>query len=358
MITIIYPFRNRDLIRVENSFLSLKEQTCDRFEVQFVDYGSDHQTAEKTRRLCSQFSFVNYSYCYTEFQPWNKSRALNSVIKTLESGYCFVADVDIIFHPQFIEKAIQLQDGYRSTYFQVGFLSEGAKILPNHFSTGNYRKSTREATGLSMFPVKLLQELRGFDEFYHFWGAEDTDMHVRLENAGYEVHFYDKEILLLHQWHLPYRSGEEKVLTENLQIKGIVQLNHQYLQNTRVIKRIHANPKTWGEVMNATQLKSLMNQPFTFKLDNDKKKVDALIYGQLPQLLKGNFKVQIREQSISRSINFHLKRIAGKKAPEFYSLKEVNDLVLSHLISFYRDCPYIFKVNRKTGTIIFGIIKS
>ena len=357
MLTIIFPYRNRDLTRVENAFISLKEQTCDNFEVKFVDYGSNVETAGKVRELCAGFPFVNYCYCYTQFQPWNKSRALNSIIKTLESGYCFVADVDLIFHPEFIEKAIQLQDGNKSTYFQVGFLSEAVE-LQDLFTTGKYRKSTREATGLSMFPVKVLQELRGLDEFYHFWGAEDTDMHVRLENAGYEVHFYDKEILLLHQWHPSYRSTEKKTLTEDLQIKGIVQLNHQYLQNARSNKRILVNPKTWGEVMNSTQLKSLVEQPIMLNLDNDKKKVDELVYGQLPQLVKGIFKVQIRENSFSRSFRFHLKRVAGRKVPEFYSLKEVNDLVLIHLISFYRDCPYIFQVNKKTGTIIFGIIKS
>ncbi|WP_423818473.1 glycosyltransferase family 2 protein [Salinimicrobium sp. TIG7-5_MAKvit] len=355
MITIIYPFRNRDLIRVENSFLSLKEQTCDSFEVEFVDYGSDHQTAEKTRRLCSQFSFVNYSYCYTEFQPWNKSRALNSVIKTLESGYCFVADVDIIFHPQFIEKAIQLQDGYRSTYFQIGFLSKEVEVLLDHFSTGDYRKSTREATGLSMFPVKVLKELRGFDEFYHFWGAEDTDMHVRIKNAGYEVEFYDEEVLLLHQWHPSYRSLESKTLTKDLQITGIVQLNHRHLQWAIENRSTTTNIMNWGVVMSRDDFEYLDQLKTGFYLNNEKRKIDDLLYGQFPSFKNRAVKIEIKKSRYPKSMAYRLKRIFQKKVPEYYTLKEVNDLVLVHLVSFYRNRSYIYNICEDHDRITVGI---
>ena len=358
MITIIFPYRNRDLTRVENAFISLKEQTCDKFEVEFVDYGSNGETAGKVRELCARFSFVNYSYCYTQLQPWNKSRALNSVIKNLETDYCFVADVDIIFHPQFIEKAIQLQNGDKSVYFQVGFLSPGQEGTQDHFNTENYRKSTHEATGLSMFPVTLLKELRGFDEFYHFWGAEDTDLHMRLKNAGYKVDFYHKEVLLLHQWHPSYRSEEKNTLTNELQISGIVQLNHQYLHNAKVNKRIHANPINWGEVMNLDQQQNLLKLPETHYIDNNKKKVNELLYGQLAQMQNGIIKVQIEKNSLAESFQWGLKRVAGRKVPEFYTLKEINDVVLLHLIAFYRDLPYIFQVDKETETITFGIMKN
>ena len=358
MITLIFPYRNRNLKRIENSFNSLKEQTSANFEVEFVDYGSDVETAGKVRSLCERFSFVNYSYHYTQYQPWNKSRALNSVIKNLETEYCFVADVDLIFHPQFIEKASRLQEGDRSVYFQVGFLPAGVEQAKSFFITGDYRKSTREATGLSMFPVKVLKELRGFDEFYHFWGAEDTDMHVRIKNAGYEIEYYDKEVLLLHQWHPSYRSKEKETLTDDLQIAGIVQLNHQYLKNVINNKKTRANPKSWGEVMKGVQQQTLLELPVSIFLDNDRKKIDELLYGQIAQMQNGYIKVQIKKISFSHSLQWGLKRIAGRKIPEFYSLKETNDLVLLHLISFYRDMPYIFQVDKETGTIVIGIIKN
>jgi glycosyltransferase involved in cell wall biosynthesis len=142
----------------------LARQTSDDFEVFFVDYGSRPETATEVKELCAAYSFITYQYCFTQFQPWNKSRALNSVIKTLDSGFCFVADVDMIFHSQFVTQAIALQNPETTTYFQVGFTSEKddiSQISEEKFS--DFRKSTGKATGLSMFPVEVLKELHGFD---------------------------------------------------------------------------------------------------------------------------------------------------------------------------------------------------
>jgi hypothetical protein len=142
----------------------LARQTSDDFEVFFVDYGSWPETAEKVKKLCAAYPFITYQYCFTQFQPWNKSRALNSVIKTLDSGFCFVADVDMIFHSQFVTQAIALQKPETTTYFQVGFTSKKddiSQISEEKFS--DFRKSTMEATGLSIFPVEVLKELHGFD---------------------------------------------------------------------------------------------------------------------------------------------------------------------------------------------------
>ena len=124
MLTLIYPYRNREIERIRKSLNSLTNQTNKSFHVYFVDYGSDIETAKKTELLVQNFSFVKYQYYPTHFQPWNKSRALNSVIKKLNDGFCFVADVDMIFHPEFVERAISLQNNSTVTYFKVGFLSE------------------------------------------------------------------------------------------------------------------------------------------------------------------------------------------------------------------------------------------
>ncbi|MCX2837497.1 glycosyltransferase [Salinimicrobium sp. MT39] len=355
MLSIIYPYRNRNLQGVKRSLDSLRSQTKPTFEVFFIDYGSSPETAFQVKELCAKYSFINYRYAFNQHQPWNKSRALNSVIKTLVSGYCFVADVDIIFHPEFIQKAIQLQDLNKSTYFQVGFLSEGDEVTQNHFTTGDYRKSTREATGLSMFPVRVLQDLRGFDEFYHFWGAEDTDMHVRIENAGYEVKFYDKEILLLHQWHPSYRREERKTLTRELQINGIVQLNHQHLQWAIQKNTTATNREEWGVVTSKEDFEFLDQLKTDQCIDNEKRKIDDLLYGQFPSFKNRAVKIEIKKSLYQRSLKYKLKRILRKKVPEYYTLKEVNDLVLLHLISFYRTRPYIYMVDDNLDSLTLSI---
>jgi len=355
-VVIIYPYRNRDLNHVQNSLNSLKNQTYSDFKVFFVDYGSTPDIAEKVKNLCETFSFVTYRYYNVQYQPWNKSRALNSAIKNFDDGFCFVADIDMIFRPDFIEKAIGLQESNKCIYFQVGFLSPDDKVKEGGFqSFKDFRKSTYEATGLSMIPVKALRELRGYDEFYHFWGAEDSDMHVRLKNYGFEVEYYDNEILMLHQWHPSYRSKEISGLSSDLQVRGIVQLNHQHLKSAILNKTTKINPNKWGEILLQVQMEELLNAPISLEITNKKFVIRDLLYGHLPNVDDEIIKIKIHSSSTPFSFNYRFKKLLNKKVPVYYSLKEVNDLVLLHLISFYRNFPYYYRVSSSQDYIEFAI---
>ena len=356
MVNIIYPYRNRDLNHVLNSFESLKDQTCKDFEVYFVDYGSDLEISEKLIDICKKYPFINYKYYSVREQPWNKSRALNNVISKLDQGFCFVADVDMIFHPNFIKHSIELQEPNKCIYFQVGFLSSKDNAKGKKFKNfKNYKKSNNEATGLSMFPVHILQKLRGFDEFYHFWGAEDTDIHVRIKNAGYQLEFYTEEILMLHQWHPSYRSKESSELTSDLQISGIISINQEHLRFAKQNISIQVNPNHWGKIMLETQLEELYNHKLDIELTNEKFLIDDLLYGQLPSMKNRFFKVKITKSPMVNSLAFRTKKFLSKKALDFYTLKEVNDMLLLHIISFYRDYPYYYKIIDSGNAIEFAV---
>ena len=346
MLNIIFPYRNREISCVKTSLNSLRKQWENNFHCYFVDYGSKNEFSEAVKRLCQEYSFILYIQHPTQNQPWNKARALNSVIKNLDEGYCFVADVDMIFHPNFVSTAIDLQRGQNSVFFKVGFSEAPDKpdqISPEYFV--NFRQSDEEATGLSMFPVNALHQLRGFDEFYHFWGAEDTDMHVRLKNAGFEVEFYQDQTLLLHQWHPSYRSKETTTLEKELQISGIVQLNHQHLNFAMQNKITQVNPTSWGSCITEKDHLELEQAPVNFVLDNEKKKLNDFLYGQLPTIRNKIIKANIKPVTSEYTLKHRLKKRLGRKVPEYYSMKEVNDRVLLHLISFYRDLPYSYKIN-------------
>ena len=356
MLSILYPYRNRDSKRLQRSFDSLSNQSNKHFQVYFIDYGSSPDLAAEVKILCKNYPFINYQFYPMQFQPWNKSRALNSVIKSLKTDFCFVADVDVIFHPRFVETASNLMKTQRTTYFQVGYLdaSESQKDLQFH-EFSNYRLSNDEATGLSMFPVRQLQQLRGFDEFYHFWGAEDTDMHIRLKNAGYEVKFYDDELLLLHQWHSSYQNRERAVLTSELQMAGILPLNHQHLKNTMKNGVKKVNNECWGAKLSKDEFDQLEEAELYMEVSNEKRQVEDVLFGQLPGFRNRIIKIRFVTDPFEKTMKFKAKRLLGKKAPEYYTLKEVNDKVLLHLISFYRDMPYSVKVNNDNREIEIAV---
>ncbi|WP_026914483.1 glycosyltransferase family 2 protein [Christiangramia portivictoriae] len=353
MLSIIYPYRNRDVERLRRSFESLQRQTNRNFQVFFVDYGSRIELAGQVEDLCKNYSF-NYRYCYTEKQPWNKSKAINNVVQDLESEFCFVADVDMIFHPEFIEEAGHLQKKDHTVYFQVGFLGSNESFDNKEFRHfKNYRKSTPEATGLTMFPVSILKELHGFDEFYHFWGSEDSDMHVRIRNAGYKVDFYDHKVLMLHQWHSSYRSKVSDKLTPEFQLKDIVRLNNQHYNHARESQVKKVNLENWGNCLKKGEFQTLENADFSL-LSNRKEVVDHLLYCILPQINNEIVKYRISD-SQPKSLKITAKQIVGKNISKHYSLKQVNDLILLHLITFYRNKPYSYKVGEDLRYIEFSI---
>lgn len=355
MITLLYPFRNREIRRIQRSMDSLAQQKAQNFKVVFVDYGSEDAIAREVKAIVEKYNFASYVYLYSKNQPWNKCKALNYAIKRLDEGYCFVADVDMIFHPEFTSILEQCSDADTATYFQVGFLSENdtMKDVPFDSYPINF-KTNEEATGMTLFPVSYLKKINGFDEFFHFWGAEDTDVHNRLKNVGCKVNFYDKKLLMLHQWHPNYRQRETKTLNRELQLSGIVEINHQHLLHNQKSGSTQVNQKGWGTMMDKAEWEELHAFPATL-LSNEKKLIDYFLYQQLPNSQNQILAVEIKESPIQKEFKYLLKKKLGKKVPQFYNLKKVNDKILRHIVSFYHTKPYSYQVSEDLKSIVFKI---
>ncbi len=357
MLQIIYPYRQRDLQRIKRSLNSLQSQTNSSFKVYFVDYGTEPTLANEAKNLVDSYDFTTYIYHYMQHQPWNKSRALNSVIKQLKSGYCFVADVDMIFSEDFVETAISLQKQDTAVYFKVGFLDQVETKKEKEYEKYKIKfESTSEATGLTMFPVENLKTIRGFDEFYHFWGSEDTDAHVRFKHSGCDVQFYDKDILMLHQWHESYRIKEQDKLTKELQLSHIVRLNYRHLNNAIDSKQTRVNKSTWGNVMTKSQFQELetCDTEMTSIL-NTLDRIQHFLYVELHNLEPGIYRFRFYSNSSEKSLKQKIKKHLGKENEVFLTMKEVNDMVLLHIISFYRNKPYRYKVNDKLQELYLTI---
>lgn len=353
-ITFLYPHRNRDVKRIKKSMDSLASQKVKNFQVLFVDYGSENDVSEEIAQTVACYSFARCIFLETQNQIWSKSKALNFAIKHLTSEYCFVADVDIIFHPRFTSILDELKDEHHAVYFQVGFLTESQSNRECTFEDYEVKFiSNSEATGMTLFPVEKLKEIRGFDEFFHFWGSEDTDVHNRFKLKGNKILFYCEKLLLLHQWHPNFNSKKSKNLTVEPQLSRISEINqlHQ-IQNLTLDSEV--NIQGWGNISSSKDIEDKIAD-VKLMLSNEKKYVEYFLSYQLAHFAGKIIEVEIRQSEISKLFKYQLKRIIGKKVPEFYSLKEVNDQILLHIISFHRSKPYIYRVNENMKSIFFKI---
>ena len=358
MITILYPYRNRDIERVKRSLESLALQTDQRFKVLFVDYGSTPKQAYLVKQLINNYAFAIYLYTYTGLQPWSRAKALNVGLQQVTTDFVFTADIDMIFSPHLVSTLYEIKHIQKAIYFKVGFLSREESFLekPFHKYTLAFTSDVG-AQGLSFFAVEALKAINGYDEFLHFWGAEDIDIHNRLERLGLSSFFYEEAILMLHQWHPTYRNSETKYLTTDLQLSSIVALNHKHLLHNDISEKICIEQPNWGILVDKKSFETLESEPVTHTILNSSAAVTHFLFVELPKLKEGVLKVRFEEDPFAKTFKYHIKRLLGKKVPQYCTLKEINDQVLLHIISFYHQYPYMYQVSPDLKSITFAIKK-
>ncbi len=232
--SILFAYRDRDQLRIRNCLESLEIQSQKDFEVVFVDYGSTTENSKKLKEVLSDFSFVRYYYVAHPGLLWNKSKAFNYGIKKSNSDYIVTADIDLIFHPEFIENIDSLAFRDSFTIFSYAYLPESLnvqKISGKEFADLK-ATHTGHITGSGLYPKKALEEIHGFDEFYHFYGSEDEDLFTRLENYGLKK-IQEPFNMLAHQWHPRYPFEERNKLSKTPKIHNIRRINMAHYEDAR-----------------------------------------------------------------------------------------------------------------------------
>ncbi len=354
MLTIVIPNRNRSLTTVQRTLSSLASQCIDGVTAVVVDYGSAPSYQEDLQRLVDSYKNITTVMCPTQGQLWQKTRAINIALKQCNTPFFMVADMDMIFHSEFVQRALELVPEKEIFFFQVGILTEEESAQQKGFHKYQIKfKTNEEATGITLFPTAVLKDIHGFDEFYHGWGAEDTDVHIRLSNAGYKVHFYNKECLLLHQWHPKnYRSKNSRAPFHPV----LEKINQRYLALTKSSRKIIANRNMdWGVLPEASSYKKLDEPEQLIKIDATQEGVDSF----LAQLTAGTYRSTIRVEIIphikagtSKEI---LKKALGKSTPQFLKMSTVNQAVLSTIVNQLRNQPYRYTFDRVTDKILLDI---
>ncbi|SNR36556.1 galactosyltransferase-related protein [Lutibacter flavus] len=352
MITLVFTYKNRSIQIVEKCLNSLQYQSNINFQVILVNYGSEQLITKDLEFLIKSYSFINYFSCPASKQLWNKSKAINIALKNCNTPYFFVGDIDMIFKEDFIEYLNFFKNENGAIYFQVGFLNKEESKLDKPFEKYSIKHlSNREATGMTLYPTKLLKFLNGYDEFYHGWGAEDTDVHCRLLNANFDLKFYNEKVLILHQWHSRiYRFATSKEPFHS----SLEKINNQYLKNVIQKKSIKANTNfEWGKIPKA-QIFSKLNSKEVI-LTNQKSEIDALLYGIFDNYKGLNLILIIGIHPKYKSIKNKVKKILGMNFHTFYELQTINNFILGTIIAHYRNSYYEYEWDKEGNAIKLSI---
>lgn len=204
LLTVVFGFKNRDIQRVKRCLNSLKSQTYNKFNVIFIDYGSDVSVSKEISMLVSSFDFCKYIYSDTRGWPWNRSKALNIGIRQSETKYVMTSDIDLIFDNYFVERMMEHVGENSAVHASCYYLPPNFKRW-NDLSKLNttFGAPCKDALGLLLLLSKEnYVKVGGFDEYYQFWGVEDRDLEHRLIKSGIKTKWLDlTKCILYHQWH-------------------------------------------------------------------------------------------------------------------------------------------------------------
>ena len=349
MTTIILTYRNRKINIIEKCLNSLDLQSVKDFKVILVNYGSLLEYSNSLLECVNKYKFIKLINCDVQEQLWNKCRAINIALRQCETPYVFVGDVDMVYHPNFIKTLNNLKSDTISTFFQVGFLSESESKLEKNFNDYNISfKSDEGATGMTFFKTDVLKSINGFDEFYHGWGSEDTDVHLRLRNAGFKVEYYDKEVLMLHQWHAKLYRTKDSLEPFHSYLE---QINHEYLELSKKLKKTKANLDLDYGVYNQTDYDNLNKIEDSYTISNKAAEIKAFLYNILYTYKDRVINVKIKPHKEYRSVKQFVKEKIGKKTIRFIDLDEVNNILLETIIIKFRNSPYKYQYNPNDKTI-------
>jgi len=356
-ISIIYANRNRDSKRIKVSLDYLDNQSSRNFEVVFIDYGSNKELLEDYRELFEDYNFVRPYFLDVKQLLWNKSKALNYGIKQAYFSYVFIADVDLVFHPGTIQLLDDIKDPQRFHLFKLGYLSkdESNKLGVNYHFDKLKPARFGDVNGMILVFKGALMDINGYDEFFHFYGAEDEDLFSRLQNGGYKKEL-NEITYFYHNWHKSFSDTEDKLLTGNPRIKNIMRINQRHFHQNRdkgIIKPLRQ--KGMGEVIDLDIPLIIEKPDAILKIPNILAQVEHLLKEELSSFKDKIIRMEFFEDPYYSSFKHRLKKILRKQTQPYISMKEVNDMVLKEILYHYRDHNYSYEISKDLKSIVFCV---
>jgi len=215
-ITIVAPNRNRLAIDNDSSiffFKSLQLQEYTNFEILIVDGGSDNY--EEIKKRFELGNKIPVKFIQHKIDGKFKKALLNNIgIRATQSPYVMCTDVDILFFPKFMATLSEVVSKNTLVESRTTFLTYLAakKIYRGHwkffdnndnYKYGRFKRRTTPG-GCQCMHIEDWHKLRGYNEQYEGWGAEDIDIVKRADLAKMKIEWLGdtpEKVMLFHQPH-------------------------------------------------------------------------------------------------------------------------------------------------------------
>ncbi len=259
-ITVMICIKGRMDFRLENNLRSIRSQTYPKelIKIVVVDYDNHEEDAKKLRSLCEKFEAKIIRV--TNRPVWNKSHAFNVALRHVETKFLMTNDADMILSQNYIEESIKsikskplslvlnvMLDLSEDSVEELELYAKNGHVpdTENLKSNTIKRKTYTDIVGADEMHIAIFvtysifcKIIRGYDEFYTFWGSEDNDMYRRLHYFGLETINLKNRAYYMHQWHPKYEGVQHPGLNE------VIKKNRDYFNLNHSIIR---NDNNWGE---------------------------------------------------------------------------------------------------------------
>jgi predicted glycosyltransferase involved in capsule biosynthesis len=242
-VTIIIPIKNRPISMLDNTLNSLRIQNFQQklIKIILVDYNSDKKFISKYKQICNKY---NTQYIRINNKPiLNLSHAKNIALKKIKTKYVFFTDTDIIHDKNYISQSIK-ELKKKPLQIIISVCLDLNKNIKDYSDYNELRKKSKCRTinnypspGIQFSFTYFYKKIRGWDEKYTGWGAQDCDMLKRFELLGLKITSRGEKHPYYHQWH-PINKNKGKHFK-------IFKRNHIYLAINNSIKR---NKNGWGNI--------------------------------------------------------------------------------------------------------------
>lgn len=355
-VSILYSFRDRSLEIVKTSLDSLKEQSWKEFEVVFLDYGSHNTSPEALKDLVESYDFCTYvGVRGAQGMLWSRSKALNLAIKKARYDLIFIVDIDLYFAPEALEVSL---DSFEEGKYLGGdwvFLSkkESEEFLEGVRKPNWGSAKISDDNGMLLIEKSALEKIEGYDEFFHLYGGEDTDLKNRLFLAGYQNEKIKTPFLFFHIWHPHVIIKRTSQLLGFPYIHNVKRINEKHVFYNSDNKLVKGNSiNQWGKF--PEELGDQVDY-ISFVFENIHSRLIHFFYHSLPQLSEGYYEIEIVEKKRVKGIKSRIKEIVKKSSEIEMGMQEVNEMISALLLFNYRNHSYWYRIDPEKRSITLRI---